>query len=646
MPTIDNVAARRRALRFLAKQQQADGSFLSFSSASAQPFRRLRGWQTTFVSALMLAALTGSEEPEALTIRRRLADFLLTQKDPDGSFNYWSRTAPEYASMAYPNDLDDTFCALLALRLHDPALAAGKELAQAVKLLLATETEVGGPYRTWLVSPDSRPIWLDVDMAVNSNIAYFLSLFDNRLPSLDNLMSAAIRQNNFSSPYYPSPYAFLYYFSRAYRGPEMARLLRKVRRAHRQASNDLERAICLSARLRLGDTQDVRPAVSELVAGQRRDGSWPAAAFYADPEINGKAYFNGAAALTTAFAVEALQLYDKHQTSPSIPSTTVNAAGQQGKALALASQQCRTLQPELRMTIMRSLRKLAASPNGNEIIGLGKRFNNSFDSPLPKAGQLELQLGLANLYGWLAFTVYDDFMDQTGKPSLLPAANVAMRQSFTTFGQALPGNADCEELARRTFDTIDGANAWEVAHCRLKVRADTITLDRLPDFSDLSKLAERSLGHALPVLIILLARGTAPKSADFRHINKAMSHYLIARQLNDDCHDWADDLANGQATCVVTRLLKSLELPTGQHSLSDILQEGRRQFWHETLPEICREMRRQLAAGRHELGLVPGLRQDNVIRRLLDHIDVSIGETLDQHAEAESFLKQYQQAAR
>ncbi|MEJ0073397.1 MAG: hypothetical protein WDN27_04955 [Candidatus Saccharibacteria bacterium] len=263
-------------MTFLEKGQEADGSFISYSSASMRPFRRVRSWQTTFVPALMLGALAAVDQPHAWGIREKLAKFLLRQKDVNGSFNYWAKGAAEYTAQSYPNDLDDTFCALAGLHAHNPKIVDEAVLVQAIKLLVAAEAAVGGPYRTWLVSPDSEPVWLDIDIAVNSNIAYFLSLVGSRLPALDEAMGEAIAGGVFSSPYYPSPYIFPYYFARAYEGPKRAELLDRTRRLHETAATDLDRALCLCARLRLGETQDVSGKAEELMAGQRRNGGWAA----------------------------------------------------------------------------------------------------------------------------------------------------------------------------------------------------------------------------------------------------------------------------------------------------------------------------------------------------------------------------------
>ncbi|HVV25943.1 MAG TPA: hypothetical protein VHC21_02845 [Candidatus Saccharimonadales bacterium] len=646
MARLDIEAAVERGLHYLAGQQEADGSFVSFSSASAQRFRRLRDWQTVFVPALMLTSLAEVAAPQARAVRERLAAFLLDQKTDDWSFNYWSRRAPEYQTQAYPNDLDDTFCALAGLYRHDPSLVDEAAMAHTIKLLLAAETSVGGPYRTWLVSADSAPIWLDVDLAVNSNIAYFLSLAGHELPKLEEFLGQAVKNETYASPYYPSPYAFIYYFGRAYRGPCRARLLEQARKLHGSAANDLERALCLSARLRLDDKQALTAEVRTLLRGQRRDGSWPAAAFYADPVKNGRRYYNGAAALTTAFALEALALSQRRSTPLPAQKPTVSKRRPNRQPLfSLAEQQCQQLEPALQTQMLTLLRQQAASSNGPAIIDLPRDFNRSLAQPLrPEPAETFHKLSLANLYGWLAYTVYDDFLDEEGRPAALSAANVAMRYSLASFDQAVPRPA-FQKLVRQTFDTIDGANAWEQAQCRFPVSGQTITIAALPRYGRLQKLAERSLGHALPALAVLALRGHRPSSAPFRHIEQALRHYLIVRQLNDDLHDWQADLNQGQISYVVASLLRELKLERRSYPLADLHKRAQRQFWQRTLPDICQRMQARLADSRQAFEASGLLRPDSPMHHLLDELESSLADTLAQQRQTVRFLRHYKRTA-
>lgn len=642
MPGPEIGSAIRKGLGFLAKTQREDGGFISYSSASMRPFRRSGTWQTVFVPALILGSVAGLDDKEAMPVREKLAGFLLKQKNTGWSFNYWAEEAPDHKTQPYPDDLDDTFCALVGLYLHDPSIIDEAVMARAVKLLLATEASVGGPYRTWLVPADSQPAWLDVDPAVNANIAYFLSLIGSRLPNLDKLMGKAILSDGFSSPYYPSAYAFIYYFARAYEGPYKDRLLDRARRLHRKAATDLERALCISARLRLGETKDLGGAVSGLLAGQGRDGAWPAAAFYADPVKKGKLYYSGAPALTTAFALEALNLYRGTAGHIAADTRDMDYKAIKRDVLGLAKRQCRDLPEELRRTILDLLGKLAGGGNGPEIICLPARFNGSLLEGLDPAPEGLLDnLGLANLYGWLAYTVYDDFLDEEGRPELLPAANTAMRKSLAGFSQALPGNQAWRQMVRRVFDAIDGANAWEQAGCRFEHRSGRLVVSRLPDYADMSKLAERSLGHALPPMAVLAAKGLDLDGASCVHVMTALRHYLIARQLNDDAHDWPDDLRSGHMTPVVSLILSELKARPGTYDPAKLAAEARHQFWHHTLAKVCRLAKRHILMSRRSFSASRLIRPGSDMAALLDGLEASVDEALAMRGQAENFLKHY-----
>lgn len=642
--------SKHRGLKFLARRQQADGGFVSYSGTLAgetQAFRRSSARRTTFVPALMLASLSGLDDSAAAKIRRGLAGFLLKQRSPGWSFNYWAAGTPERKSRPYPDDLDDTFCALAGLYLYDPGLVDGSAMAQAVKLLLAAEAAVGGPYRTWLVPPSSDPVWMDIDTAVNANVAFFLGLTGNRLPALDSLMEKVIAAGQFGSPYYPSAYPVIYYLARAYDGDSRDRLLKEIRRLQKQALSPLDTALSISSGLRVGETRPLAGEIRSLLAKQRSDGSWAAGTFCADPSQKGKRYYHGAAALTTTFVLEALALYSGSISPPrSRFEHTLHNEPQQA-ALKLARRQCRELDPVLRRTVRRSLTKLAMGDDGAEIAGLAVLFNQSLLEPLKDRDELLNELGAANLYGWLAYTVYDDVMDGEDKSGLLPAANAALRRSLDGFSNAALDSPSFRILARRIFDTIDGANAWEWSSCRCQVRGDRLKVAGLPDYDDLSRLAERSLGHVLAPLAVLEAAGIAAvgSSGPANRILSAFKHYLIARQLHDDAHDWADDLSHGRITPVVAGILQGMGAIDGTYSLTGLLADGRRQFWHRTLTGLCRTMERHLASSRRDLISSGLLRDTNALYALLDRLGKSIEDTASQQRQARDFLQYYTRKA-
>ncbi len=78
-----------RALNYLTTQQIEGGGFTSYTSFDLQQFTTDKPQRTSFAPALVLAALNECQRPVAVPIKAGLAQFLLAQKSPDASFNYW-----------------------------------------------------------------------------------------------------------------------------------------------------------------------------------------------------------------------------------------------------------------------------------------------------------------------------------------------------------------------------------------------------------------------------------------------------------------------------------------------------------------------------------------------------------------------------
>jgi len=244
------------ALTVIALAQQDNGSFESVAGpAGPGPVQTGRRHQTTFFTSVILGCLSYSdyEDEQVNKIRERAVNFLLAQKSPAWSFNYWQRQAPEFTALPYPDDLDDTFAALGALAAARPDLISGQVLARAVQLLLAAEARSGGPYKTWLVPAGAPAVWQDVDLAVNANIAWFLLGQKVQVPELARFIEQRIRGQNYHSPYYPSPYPVIYFLSRGDKAGALSKDVQEFLLA-RQAlgHNPLMASAAISSLLRWG----------------------------------------------------------------------------------------------------------------------------------------------------------------------------------------------------------------------------------------------------------------------------------------------------------------------------------------------------------------------------------------------------------
>jgi hypothetical protein len=637
--------ALRRGVAFLQATQLADGSFDSFSSPTRSPFRPATTYHTTFTPALVLRALGRIDLPAAVPIREALARWLLAQKSPGWSFNYWAKDAPERQDFSYPDDLDDTFCALLALHIHNPALIDEECLGQVVKLLVAAESQVGGPYRTWLTRKNAAAVWRDIDLAVNANIACFLAGVAQPLPNLTQFMKQAIDKQDFRSPYYPSSYPLAYYLARAYNGPEARQLVRYLmkRRVNGAWGNALHTALAISTLQQVEPAIDTARAINSLLAQQQTNGSWPAVAFCFDPNRKGQPHYSGAASLTTAFALEALARHLSKTPQSSTPQArrAATTSPRYARIITIARQELRNLKEPLRTQGLTALQRMESGRSNTEIVLLPELFHASLLPSLQTANaRLLTELGLANVYGWTAYTLYDDMLDGHSPPGHLPAANVALRYSLWHFEQALPAHNIFRLLVRRTFNRIDSANAWEVAHCRSLMNGDVLVLKSLPQYPSSLYVSERSLGHALTPLGVLAAAGLNPQDPPARSIERALQHYLAARQLADDLHDWEEDLHAGHLTFVVTTLLREIPIPLGQ-SLPAILPRLQRQFWYHTLPHICQIITKHTRLARQAANKSELLKPRHLIASLVDTIDATTAHTLKEQSKAQKFLNAY-----
>ncbi|HSX00288.1 MAG TPA: hypothetical protein VLH38_04595 [Patescibacteria group bacterium] len=634
-------------LGYVRAMQADDGHFDSFSSSTKQPFEPILTYQTTFTSSLMLHSLAGSTE--AQDIRNKLSDWLLTQKNDAWSFNYWGTHAPERKTLPYPDDLDDTFCALAALYKHNPQLIDAQALGKIVRLLLATETTVGGPYRTWLVTADAPAVWQDVDLAVNSNVAYFLRLAAQPLPNLTTLMTEHIKSGRLLSAYYPSIYPLFYYLARSYDGDAASLLITQLRRRRRSGywGTPQQTALAMSALCELKAPDDLRPAIDYLLEQQLPDGHWPAEAFCIDPAKTGRQYYNGCAALTSSFIIEALKhTIAKNKSTPrlSIPHKEHKSAQIHAAVLAKARMQYKRLGPTLRTYMTSTLERMVQGDHSREIVLLPYFFAQALRSGTPSQALLT-NLGLANLYGWAAYTIFDDFLDGDGKPQLLPVATSALRYSLEQFQIALPLSPEYQTFVRQTFHTIDNANAWEIRYCRFNLdEGQYIQIGALPNYDRLQRLAERSLGHALTPLGILSSLGIMPNDPAAQRLVLSLKQYLIARQLHDDLLDWEKDVRAGHCSFVVQQLLHILQVTPGRYDLFELVPRMQQAFWGQVLPDVGAILLRHTMLAKQNLARSKLFTPANEVTKLIDNLHTSVSRELAEHGDAQRFLRAYRES--
>jgi hypothetical protein len=561
------------SLTYLARQQAPSGRFSGRVSHQPLDFTDSRPQPTPFYTSLIVACI--HDLPGTDKLVTKASNYLLTQRNATWSWNYWQHGTAQSHRQPYPDDLDDTACALIALHFARANVIDGTVLAQFARQLIACETQPGGPYNSWLVDTATLPQWRDVDLAVNANIGYFLALQGATLPGLEQYCTNAITTGTFGSSYYIGDIPSWYFMSRWYKGPAQAQLAQLVQQALADSAwrqRPLSLALLISAGCRLGLPKiAIQLALGRLVR-LHHDDHWLAEAFYGEPNEQ----FAGSDALTTAFAVEALHLYDGLTASRPVAKLAANPA----MALAYA-ETTRLPGTDLRQQLRRNLRRLNRMDQDRQISGSASLAAAAFGMPTPP--KMLKHLNAASLYGWLAYTIYDDFLDDEGQPAALSAAHVAQRQMLAHFRAALPDKNFADRVSD-ALQQVDAANTWELRHCRAVRRGDNLRLPpQLPDYGDYRQLAERSWGHSLAASGVLLASG----KTDLEALEQFFRHYLIARQLNDDAHDWEEDLQHGHLSAVVCLLLKNHGTSSSMTLNEKQMEKLRLLFWNTTILSVA-----------------------------------------------------------
>jgi hypothetical protein len=632
--------------RILTTDQQADGSFQTASVPQDKGFTADGStYKTTFASALILSALAEVSDSSVAPVRERLADFLLAQRGPEWSFNYWARDEPEAASRPYPEDWDDTSCSVIALTRARPEAVTGEALGHLIKLLTHTETEEGGPYRTWIVPASAHAHWHDVDIAVNANIAYMLQLHDVELPNLVHLMDTAITEQRLSSPYYPTLYPIWYFLSRSYQGQHRARLLADIM-AQQQAGrwgSPLHTALAVSASLHLGaEPATVRPAVTWLRS--LKEPAIRPETFCFDPAVEGRPFVAGARAVTAAFCLEALAMYDARAQVLVASGTQSRASQDQAEQIhaAVVARVMERFDPShkaIRQTAERIRDRLLNGTAAGQITvlpylfrqALGKNGRHIQDEQL-------VSLGVISLYGWMAYTIYDDFLDDEGDPPFLPIANIALRELVLAIQQQATARPGFSGIAWPILDRQEAANAWEVTHCRVKRQSQLIQVEP-PQYNDLHVLAERSMGHALGCVALAMEAGYETKDPQVQALLAFFYHFLIARQLSDDTQDWKADLQKGQINAVGAHLLVGVhQRPSSVRALYGKLEQL---FWERTIEDINKRIFQEISQARAALQSATFVQQPKVLEALLNPIEEAARQAHRQQQQMIEFLRTY-----
>ena len=276
----------------------------------------------------------------------------------------------------------------------------------------------------------------------------------------------------------------------------------------------------------------------------------------------------------------------------------------------------------------------------HEISMLSKVFMDSLDIENESDDHLAHILGVSNFYAWIAYTIYDDFIDDEGDSQYLPIANLAHRLSLQHY-LSVANTPKLEDVIFDAYYSVDAANAWELQNCRAQIKSKSIYITSIPHYGDGDFLARRAIGHILGPIIITQNIDSLTKKQKIQ-IKDALKHYLIARQINDDMHDWLEDLQNGHLSFVVSYLLKSCGIKNGKHSLKIMGNALKTYFWRHGIEDISKIVITHTEKSKEMLMETGLMKVDSAfVSNFIQPIEDSARDALLRHQDQLEFLKSY-----
>ena len=115
----------------------------------------------------------------------------------------------------------------------------------------------------------------------------------------------------------------------------------------------------------------------------------------------------------------------------------------------------------------------------------------------------------------------------------------------------------------------------------------------------------------------------------------------MARQLNDDIHDWAKDLRSGHCSYVVTKLLKGVKINKGSYAHQQLHDHLQAYFWQKGFLEISTDILNEVAAAKNAFKKITRLNQTADFWKYLNAIEYSANASRKLYKEKNDFLSAY-----
>ncbi|MEY2664654.1 MAG: hypothetical protein RIT04_462 [Candidatus Parcubacteria bacterium] len=530
-----------------------------------------------FPLTLTLQALTLSKNrPSA----QNIADMLFQQIIKTKSAHWtWSYTAEQ---SKYPDDLDDTCCAIAAFidwqKISETEFP--EMLASITKTLIRQEVTFGGPYFTWIMKDREHN---DIDIGVNANIQYMLSKLHISLPELTTYIDQHIDERRLNSLYYHNKILSLYFITRGYYGDKKQQLINQIRECIQIDSPISHYILAAISLIRLGESlgsvADIIDRIDiEEISNKNRD----LTPLYVEKIHENVTEYATSYIFEISILIELLELIraaPRDEICSNQKFGQLNTGGDtqiarqksleqkiiENRILRRLEQEKHKIPRVLQDEFEKHLLRLRNSRHWHEIILLPYSLTKSRSS---------IDIGAMSALAWIAYTIDDEIMDSpeadyVKNVKLLPLSRLLHRHICeNTYFQS--------NTWRKSLDEMDAAHYLEL--CGIQ-----------------TSIVQKSFGHALPALLAIDARTNLAKTSKMyaETFTQCLKKYIAARQLSDDAHDWKEDLALKRSTPVTEILRHHANRHTTHGEITEDIHHLESIFWKKCAKNIATNILKQ-----------------------------------------------------
>lgn len=534
----------------------------------------IREFHVLFPVAFLLhaCAINRDLDESIKVLSHKLVNFLKNETK-EFSYNYFTRDfLASHSEFKVPDDLDDTALVLSAL------LRNNTEIDQEFILkMISLESSPGGPYKTWYVDSNAEERWKDIDSYVNANVVYALSLLDIRLPNTETYLKKVLQDNTYKSPYYRFKSTFLYYIARlAYQTKDKAftkLITTNLKKSSINTLSSQEQIFYLLAKSYCGVTLSSQELQIITLQSKEIINNTLLIPFCIDFAYKSKPTYTTNKAYSLALLFELLQVLDLNPQKKVVKNTQANRIEKNWEDSVKNTIKDELLQSKLGNIVLETY------PIDNNYKSITIPINISLDisrSIGVKQQRLINNVIFAAFYGWLTYTTFDDILDTkqlNESYTTLLYLDRLQNKYLNKLSDLLP---EFKLVFERTWNTIDEIYNWEFTSLRFSDAINNTT----PEKMTYSYIQKRMSGFSLLISVIPMLLSIKHSKELAQKIEKIINYVVIIDQLNDDAHDYYEDLENGIITYVNADVLNNINFLKSSKSEIEIY------FWQNTMKKV------------------------------------------------------------